>query len=118
MTWAQIVELLIAGGAVAAGIKLTESILTTRMKIKHTDRRTIEQRIEELHDMMLMLRNGQKIILHDRIVYLARAYIEKDVITHDNRANLITMHEVYHDDLDGNGNLDDLMGQVKRLPII
>jgi hypothetical protein len=27
------------------------------------------------------------------------------------------MHQVYHDDLNGNGFLDNLMRQVKNLPI-
>lgn len=105
------------GGVIAAGIKLTESVLVTQMQNQSADKRTLAQRIDELRDEMILIRKGQKIVMHDRLTYLSRTYLEKDFVSHENRRNLLSMHESYHNDLGGNGDLDDLIMQVKKLPI-
>lgn len=62
------------------------------------------------------LQDGQRILLHDRIKYVGRHYVRDKQIDLDDRADLIEMHRIYHE-LGGNGNLNQLMEDVKRLPL-
>ena len=57
------------------------------------------------------------VILYDRIKYLCRHHIGHGFITAEDLEDIIQMHQVYHDDLNGNGFLDNLMRQVQNLPI-
>ena len=57
-----------------------------------------------------------KVILHDRIKWLGKHYITNGYITTEDLRDLIDMHVCYHD-LKGNGLLDNVMKQVKALPI-
>lgn len=61
---------------------------------------------------------GVRQLLYDRIKFLGRSYISKREISSEDLEDLIEMHRIYHNDLDGNGYLDSLMEAVKRLPII
>ena len=61
---------------------------------------------------------GVRIILYDRIKHLGKAYIERKSISAEELEDLIEMHRIYHDELGGNGYLDTLMANVKKLPII
>lgn len=63
-------------------------------------------------------RAGIRILLYDRIKHLGKKYISEGKISAENLEDLIEMHRIYHVDLDGNGFLDSLMEQVKKLPII
>lgn len=58
-----------------------------------------------------------RVLLYDRIKHLAKTYISRGYITAEELEDLIAMHECYHTALRGNGFLDDLMAQVRRLPI-
>jgi hypothetical protein len=62
------------------------------------------------------IQEGVRILLYDRIKHLGTSYIARGYITHDEDEDIIRMHRVYHDSLKGNGFLDDIMEQVKRLP--
>lgn len=62
------------------------------------------------------IESGVRILLYDRIKHLGIKYIERDYITNEEYEDLILMHKVYHNELHGNGFLDDIMEQVKRLP--
>ena len=55
---------------------------------------------------------GVRILLYERIKFLGTRYVEKKYVSND----LIKMHQVYHNALKGNGFLDDIMEQVKKLP--
>lgn len=57
------------------------------------------------------------VLLYDRIKYLGRCYIDDGFIMADDLEDLLKMHQIYHDDLDGNGFLDSVMKQVISLPI-
>ena len=59
---------------------------------------------------------GVRILLYDRIKHLGIKYIERGYITHDEYEDLGRMHDVYHNDLNGNGFLDNIMEQVNELP--
>lgn len=61
--------------------------------------------------------NGVKLLLYDRIKYLAKSYIEQGFIWAEDLEDLQKMWECYHNDLNGNGYLNNLMSNVHRLPI-
>ena len=60
---------------------------------------------------------GVRMLLYDRIKHLGKAYIQRGSVTSDELEDLIAMHNIYHDDLGGNGFLDTLMDSVRALPI-
>ena len=61
---------------------------------------------------------GVRQILYDRIKEKGRKYIADKEISSEDLEDLIHMHRIYHDDLDGNGYLDSLMEAVRKLPIV
>lgn len=62
------------------------------------------------------LKAGMRALLHDRIKYLGLKYIEEGAVVSGDLEDLIEMHRIYHDDLGGNGYLDEIMSKVKKLP--
>lgn len=62
------------------------------------------------------LEAGVRILLYDRIKHLSIKYCELGSITEDEYEDLQRMHSVYHNDLGGNGYLDDAMSRVAKLP--
>lgn len=60
---------------------------------------------------------GTRMILYDRIKFLGKKYIADGEIEADALEDLLEMHRIYHDELDGNGYLDVLIAQVKQLHI-
>lgn len=60
---------------------------------------------------------GLRWILYYHIKHECEEAIAQGWISADRLEDLIAMHAVYHDDLGGNGFLDNLMAAVKRLPI-
>lgn len=63
---------------------------------------------------------GVQLLLYDRIKYLAKHHIANGEISAEDLEDLTRMWECYHNPkgLNGNGYLDNLMGAVKKLPII
>ena len=53
----------------------------------------------------------------DRIKYLGRKFISAGEIRLEDLEDLIEMHKIYHDTLDGNGYLDSVMKAVNGLKI-
>lgn len=47
----------------------------------------------------------------------AQEHIRDAEITLDDRRQIHTWHELYHDGLGGNGDMDNLMAQVDKLPL-
>jgi len=60
---------------------------------------------------------GVRELLYDRIKHLGKSYISHGSVTPEELEDLIAMHQIYHDDLKGNGFLDSLMATVRSLPI-
>lgn len=63
------------------------------------------------------LEMGVQVLLYDRIKYLCKCYMSAGHITSSDLEDLTRMHTIYHNDLGGNGFLDDLMRAIHRLPI-
>ena len=53
-----------------------------------------------------------KFLMYDRIRHLCETYIKREYITTTELKILTDMHQCYHDELSGNGFLDDLMNEV------
>lgn len=58
---------------------------------------------------------ADRTILYDRIKHLAKSYIKRHWISVEEYEDLKRMHQVYHDDLKGNGFLDGIMVEVNQL---
>lgn len=119
---------LLSGGVAAAIIKAAESLITWKLnrKAAQEDKEEAKQESEEqdlktaimrLEKDITSLRTGERVILHDRIKYLGKSFIEDKEVDFDDRQDLVDMHSVYHNELGGNGNLDSLMEEVMKLPI-
>lgn len=59
--------------------------------------------------------NGLRILLYDRIKHLGKSYLRRGSISFEEREDLNAMHQVYHNELGGNGDLDALMKAVFEL---
>lgn len=119
---------LLSGGVAAAIIKAAESIITWKLNRKaaqedkeeakqESTEQDIKAAIAQLEKDITSLRTGERVILHDRIKYLGKSFIEDKEIDFDDRQDLVDMHSVYHNELGGNGNLNSLMEEVMKLPI-
>jgi len=75
------------------------------------------QEIRQLQGTVNSLIMADRTILYDRIKHLAKSYIKRQWISVEEYEDLKRMHEVYHDDLGGNGFLDAVMEEVRRLEV-
>ena len=51
------------------------------------------------------------------MIQTAKGYIRDGEISMDDRRQLHKWHELYHDGLGGNGDMDKLMAEVNKLPL-
>lgn len=75
------------------------------------------QEIKQLQTKVDALMVADRTILYDRIKHLAKSYIKRDYITVEEYEDLKAMHNVYHDELGGNGFLDAIMQRVANLEV-
>lgn len=62
-------------------------------------------------------RQALRLLMKDRLRFLCVQYIQQGWIYEDELEDLISMHGCYHNGLQGNGYLDELMSKVKKLEI-
>lgn len=62
-------------------------------------------------------RRALRVIMKNDLRNLCHHYIQQKWIYEDELEDLIVMHKCYHDDLKGNGYLDEMMRRVKLLEI-
>lgn len=77
----------------------------------------LETDVAEIKKLATALAESQKNILWDRILCLARQYTAAGEIDFDDRCALNALYASYHFGLGGNGDLDELMEQVRKLPL-
>lgn len=73
------------------------------------------EEIKQLQAVVNSLMVADRTILYDRIKHLAKAYIRRGWLYMEEYEDLDRMHQVYHDDLKGNGFLDAIMADVRKL---
>ena len=113
-----IVLAFLAGGGVGVGIVniLRDQLAFRReQKAKRADK--MEEQKDEVSRQLAVLAEAMKFLLYDRIKYLGQCYIKDNEIDIDDRSILGKMHNVYHEGLKGNGDLDLLMKEVNGLPL-
>ena len=111
----------VSGGVIVAIIEGVREWLNFRRsrKAKKEDNADLntEERLKNVETKVDALIKGQKYMLYDRIRFLGHAYISEKEIDFDDRRILNDMHSVYHNELEGNGDLNILMKEVNRLPL-
>lgn len=100
------------------GSSVTAAIISGLFGLIKDRRKKKDLSFTEIQARQEGLTAGVRQLLYDRIKFLGRSYISKREISSEDLEDLIEMHRIYHNDLDGNGYLDSLMEAVKRLPII
>lgn len=73
------------------------------------------QEMQDMRNMMQALITADRTLLYDRIKHLAKAYISRGYITVEEYEDLKNMHSVYHNSLNGNGFLDNIMEEIDHL---
>ena len=114
-----------AGAAVVGGIFGLITWLLNRKAQKEDrkeDKADKEQKdmnaeIDEIKALLDNLIVAERTSMYDRIKHLGNVYLERGSISSEEMEDLISMHEVYHTVLKGNGFLDSLMAKVKELPV-
>lgn len=111
----------LTGGAVVAliqgGFGVVMWVLNRKAKKKDDGDQNIEQRLYAMEQQNKIQSEALKYIMYDRIRFLGQAYIAEGKIDFDDRRILNSMHKVYHNGLNGNGDLDELMKAVNALPL-
>lgn len=102
------------GAAVVTGIF---SLIRQRRDRKAvTDDRAADKDAEEKNEIK-DIKIGLRMLLYADIKRAGKEYLHRGSITTEELEDLIAMHKIYHDQLDGNGFLDSLMHQVRKLHI-
>ena len=105
----------------AAVIKLIDNVVQWYLQRKAAKEDLVEENgreeLQKIKDKVNALVNADKYILFDRIRYLGQKYVADDEVDFDDRRILSQMHEVYHNELGDNGDLDELMKAVNALPL-
>lgn len=124
----ELLDYLLTGAATAAVIKLFDNLIQWRLrrKAEKEDRAEAAEEAQELSESEWKkqtdnsiedLRTGLRVILLNRIMDVGQSYIQQGEVDFDDRRRLNQMHSVYHDQLGGNGDLDELMKAVNGLPL-
>ncbi len=104
--------------ALVAGLAAIVGGIITQLGEGIRQRRKRKYDKSDTHDEELAaLRDGLKWVLYDRIRHLGQHYIADGSVDFDDRRILNQMHKSYHDGLGGNGDLDNIMAEVNRLPL-
>ena len=74
-------------------------------------------RVETLETQTAALVEAQRLSMMDRIKWLGTCYIADGKVDFFDRQLLNQMHGVYHNQLGGNGDLDNIMTAVNNLPL-
>lgn len=95
-----------------------EKSLDQRLEDHENDIKKILDILDKLEKRLDIAAQNDKVILKDRIKYLATTYIHEGKVSYDDKKNLKEMWSIYHYGLKGNGDLDDLMNLIDNLPLI
>ena len=118
----------VTGVTGAAVIKLIDNVVQWKLQRKaakedrtldddRAEIKKIKQWEKDIEDKVNALINADRYIMFDRIRYLGQKYVAEKEVDFDDRRILNQMHDVYHNELGGNGDLDKLMKAVNTLPL-
>lgn len=104
----------IVNGRIEARKKKREKDDNTDKILRKLDE--MEATINGIETRISGLERAQRITMHERIKRLAAKYCEAGQISFSDYEIIKQMHDIYHNDLHGNGFLDAVMEDVDRLP--
>lgn len=119
----------VIGGAVGAaivsgifGIIMWKLNRKAQVEDRHEDKEQasveeLKAEIEKINEQLAGHTIAMQTNMYDRIKHLGNSYLNRGSITSEELSDLIEMHGVYHNTLNGNGFLDTLMEKVKALPV-
>ena len=119
----------VIGGAVGAaivsgifGIIMWKLNRKAQVEDRHEDKEQanveeLKAEIEKINEQLAGHTIAMRMNMYDRIKRLGNSYLNRGSITSEELSDLIEMHGVYHNTLNGNGFLDTLMEKVKALPV-
>lgn len=110
--------ILISGATGGAIIKMIDHLLMWNLNRKATKEDDQIKFEKEIHNEINDIKETLKIILVYDIQEIATRFIKEGNVTLDERRRLHAMHKAYHDNLNGNGDLDDLMEAVDEIPFV
>lgn len=119
------VEILVsaAAGAFVTGV-FTVIVWTLNRKAAKEDKQAakdekegkdLEDRLSNIESCMEALIVAERRSYYDRIKSLGKEYIVHGEVTTEDFEDFLAMHKIYHDTLKGNGFLDDVVKDVRRL---
>ena len=109
--------IVIISGSIGAIVTGIFSLLRWRLDRKAvTDDRAADEKTEAENEIQ-DIKCGLRMLLYADIKRAGKEYLHRESITTEELEDLIAMHKIYHDQLGGNGFLDSLMHQVRKLHI-
>ena len=79
--------------------------------------READLEMDKINKTLDNLTIAMRMLMYDRIKHLGNTYLGRGSISSEELADLLAMHKVYHEALNGNGFLDTVMDKVKALPV-
>ena len=116
-TLTTIIVAIISSSAMGALATLLSEAVRRRWKKSDDAELITPSRVDKMEEKLDAVVNSQKVITKERIRYLGLCYIGAKKITLDDKETLQKMHEAY-EGLGGNGDLDTVMNEVDKLPVV
>ncbi len=114
-------DVLLASGVIGAVFAFLNQLglwyIKRRTQRKDQGKQDEKQQLQALKVDLANVKQGMKAMLQERIKYLGLSYCREGAVSFEDRAALSEMHTVYHHELGGNGNLDQVMQDVAKLPL-
>lgn len=109
---------LLGGTSAAALISTIGNIILHLLQRSERKKERQNDRQQEQIDKLNAIGKGVMLLELDKIKYLGLRFIRDGGITYEDRALLHKMHDNYHKELGGNGDLDQIMEEVDELPLV
>ncbi len=98
----------------------TKALEDSVTKLEEADKQqdlNVDERFKNMETQIAALTKAMQLIMLDKILCLGQKYIDDEEIDFDDRRRLRAMHDVYHNGLKGNGDVDLIMKGVDKLPL-
>lgn len=109
---------LFTGASASALITMTGNIVLYILQRKERKANKENENQKVIHDKLNAIGKGVMLLELDKIKHIGLKFIEQGSITYEDRAILHKMHDNYHRELGGNGDLDQIMEEVDELPLV
>ena len=104
-------------GVSVAIIGVIGQIILGRISRSDARKDKAEERQDAVSQQIASIRTAVMLLMLDQIKRLGLRYISDGEISYEDRRLLHRMHDNYHNDLGGNGDLNQIMEDVDELPL-